>query len=64
MAQKFVLQFPYLHNQMWNTLNAMEALKPLPTPPQPWYQGWHGPYYDGMATFPYPTTQTFPSLLP
>jgi hypothetical protein len=39
---------------------------PHPNPHQNWKQGWCGPSYDGMTTFPYPAPPpyTYPSQAP
>jgi hypothetical protein len=64
MVQNSASQFPYSHNQMWNTPMPWKPWPPQPIPQQIWQQGWCGPSYDGMTTFPYPTLPPYTTYPP
>jgi hypothetical protein len=64
MVQKSIHPFSYSHNQSLNTPIPWKPSEPQYHPYLPCRQGWNGPYYDPMATFPHVATPTNPLYSP
>jgi hypothetical protein len=64
MVQNSIPPFSYSHNQSWNTPIPWKPWEPQYHPYLPCPQGWNGPSYDPMATFPHVAAPTNPLYFP
>jgi hypothetical protein len=64
MVQNSIPPFSYSHNQSWNTPIPWKPWEPQYHPYLPCPQGWNGPSYDPMTTFPHVAAPTNPLYFP
>lgn len=64
MIQNSIPPFPYSHKQSLNTRTLWKLLQPQSQSYLPFPQGWHGPSYDPMTTFPHVSANTNPPYFP
>jgi hypothetical protein len=64
MIQNSIPPFAYSHKKSLNTHTPWQLWQPQSHSYLPCPQGWHGPSYDPMATFPHVVTTTNPPYFP